>query len=365
MTLTTLFTGGGLADTGYHAAGFQSVQGIELDVKICEVARANGIAVTEGNILDFNFKKWQRTDALHASPPCTNASVANSKGGETALDIALAEKVAEAITYFKPSIFTMEEVTNYRNFKSFQIILNALSKEGYFFDAQHVNFADLGVPQSRVRLIVRAIKGFLPAYPTKVPHKGWYEAIKDLIPTLPESSFATWQLKRLEEIDWIDTALFPSANAKARTFSDRKSDEPSQTQTIGENRAFLLEPGLKSLPGAVNKPAHCVTVSTNQIYNSKAFIVDGGTSSHGKKITVRTSDEPFITCNATSHTRQIKAWLEQGRVVKMTPRANARFQTLPDSYILPEQKSLAQKIIGNGVPCLGMQKIAEGLRDFC
>jgi hypothetical protein len=69
---------------------------------------------------------------------------------------------------------------------------------------------------------------------------GWYEAIEDLIPSLPESSFAPWQLKRLHEVDFFADALFPSANSKALTFSDRKSDEPAQTQTIGENKAFFI-----------------------------------------------------------------------------------------------------------------------------
>lgn len=293
MTLTTLFTGGGLADIGFHAAGFESVQGIELDGQICEVAKANGIAVTEGNILDFNFRRWQRTDALHASPPCTNASVANSKGGETALDIALAEKVAEAINYFKPSIFTMENVVNYRNFKSFQIILNALSKEGYFFDAQHVNFADLGVPQSRVRLIVRAIKGFLPAYPAKEPHNGWYEAIEDLIPTLPESEFAPWQDKYITD------------------YSD-------------------------------------------------IFLVDGQKEFNSDGPGIRQKTQPAFTIAASQKHRPMRAFIKERKIVKMNTEAFGRFQTLPTFY-----KHANEKIIGNGVPCLGMQKIAEGLKEFC
>jgi len=40
------------------------------------------------------------------------------------------------------------------------------------------------------------------------------------------------------------------------------------------------------------------------------------------------------------------------RVVALTPRCLARFQSVPDWYELPEKKSLATKIIGNGVPSL-------------
>ena len=57
----------------------------------------------------------------------------------------------------------------------------------------------------------------------------------------------------------------------------------------------------------------------------------------------------------------MRAWLSSGRVVKMTPRALARFQSLPDSYILPDKASLACTVIGNMVPSLLMQQIVEPL----
>ena len=57
------------------------------------------------------------------------------------------------------------------------------------------------------------------------------------------------------------------------------------------------------------------------------------------------------------------AWMKQGRVVSMTPRALGRFMTLPDWYVLPEKKTLASKIIGNGFPCLAAEKILRQLLE--
>ena len=51
----------------------------------------------------------------------------------------------------------------------------------------------------------------------------------------------------------------------------------------------------------------------------------------------------------------------RGRVVAMTPRCLARFQSFPDSYELPESKTLAAKGIGNAVAPLMYQRILEGL----
>ena len=51
------------------------------------------------------------------------------------------------------------------------------------------------------------------------------------------------------------------------------------------------------------------------------------------------------------------------RVVKMTPRALARFQSFPDWYKLPEKISLACKIIGNACPPLMYEVVARSLTE--
>ena len=48
-------------------------------------------------------------------------------------------------------------------------------------------------------------------------------------------------------------------------------------------------------------------------------------------------------------------------MVRMTPRALARFQSFPDTYTLPENTALACRIIGGAVPPLLIQRLAEGL----
>jgi DNA (cytosine-5)-methyltransferase 1 len=58
-----------------------------------------------------------------------------------------------------------------------------------------------------------------------------------------------------------------------------------------------------------------------------------------------------------------RAWLDQGRVVQMTPRALARFQTWPDWYPMPSTISLACTIVGNGVPVLMARLLIEGMLE--
>jgi site-specific DNA-cytosine methylase len=75
---------------------------------------------------------------------------------------------------------------------------------------------------------------------------------------------------------------------------------------------------------------------------------------------MRADDAPCFTVTTGSGGKQpYRAWLALGRVVAMTPRAIARFQSFPDTYVLPERKGDALKVLGNAVPPLLMQRLGE------
>ena len=122
-----------------------------------------------------------------------------------------------------------------------------------------------------------------------------------------------------------------------------------------EPRAFLLNTSADKwgdgLRGAAQPAA---TIRTGQQHLPRAFVVEG---TDLRNLTVRTADEPIYTIKAS------RAWLDQGRVVRLTPRALARFQSVPDSYQLPARAALACRTIGNAVPCLVAQRVTESLLD--
>ena len=165
----SLFTGFGGWDVGARAAGFDLAWGVEYIPEIAAVANANlGGHVRVGDILDMDPTTFEQVDALHVSPPCPNFSVAKTGRGETENDIALGRKVAEFIMVHRPRIFTLENVWGYRHSESWVIILETLNSLGYWFDMAHVNAADFGVPQTRKRMIVRAVLGDgCPACPSR------------------------------------------------------------------------------------------------------------------------------------------------------------------------------------------------------
>ena len=420
-TFASLFSGGGGADIGARNAGYTLAWGLEIDERIAWEANRNlGGHIRVGDILESSLGDFSNVDLLHASPECPNFSVANHRGGESDKDIAMAGKVAEFIRYLRPRFFTLENVGKYRKSQSYSKIVQALNELGYIWDAGMINSADYGVPQTRRRLWLRASRsGLLPNLPPKEKRIGWYEAIEDLIPTLPESRFAKWQLSRLPQamidkfVGPILTFIVPGDNANsfdiysadhpARTVGsvNRQSNTPKAFIVDGRNgrfdggnltvlgdkepvftnvssngpnrhKAFLLD----DQNGAIGKtednrgltirdeeqPSHTVSASQNKRSIRAWYISDQQNPSGDGGIPIRDSDSPALTVPSANNPK--RAWLENGRVVAMTPRALARFQTFPDRYELPEKTSLACKIIGNAVPCLLYEKLALGFRSL-
>lgn len=203
----TLFSGGGLVEIAALLAGLSHAWGIEIDPRIVQVAKLNGLNTLIGDVCQINFAELQRIFWLHASPPCTNASIANQNCGETGFDMQLAQAIIRALIALQPPIFSLENVANYKNFDSFRLILNTFVSLGYQWDYRVLNSANYGDPQTRKRLILlasrRGIKWPMTTHYSprlrykaeqlnmlQLPWVSWYDAIEDLIPSLPVSKRA-------------------------------------------------------------------------------------------------------------------------------------------------------------------------------
>ena len=366
MNFATMFSGFGGADAGLMAAGMTPLWGVEYDAAIADVYRRNiGDHVIVADVRTVDYAALPAVDWLHASPSCVRASVANVDATEATEDIEAAQAVVRALQAHRPQVFTLENVWGYRNFAAFRLILDTIGSMGYFYDFEHVNAADLGVPQTRRRLILRATRGLLPPMPAPVPWVGWYEAIADLLPDLPESKLAPWQIARLP--DEVRTMFL--ANGKyGDALVMAAQDEPANTITANSNQAYLKAMLVDGKLGSESTnmttrdgeaPCFTVTTSHNQ-RDMRAVLVDGGNTT--RPATTIEQSSPAMTVQAwhgrrTSHAPVAVAH----RIVAMTPRCLARFQSFPDWYELPDKRSLAAKGIGNAVPPLLMQRIAEEL----
>ncbi len=333
-TFTALFAGGGGADLGAIAAGLEPCESVEYDPAIAEVHKANiNGKMHVANILDCDPYRFEKPDILHASPVCKQFSIANANKGEAQLDIDCARKVAEFIQVLQPKHFTLENVEAYRKSKSFHLIVEMLHKLGYFCNWQVLNAADFGVPQSRRRLILIAVKdGFIPSLPLPEKHIGWYEAIKDKVHDLPNSQLADWQLRAL----------------------------PSEIKEVCDHTLLLRD--TKFTHSQRQEPSPTLTVDACQ-QDYKAILVENTGARSDRELQTREATEPCWTLRAMGqdgHYHRANAILNT-RIVALDIACLARLQSFPDNYQWRGKKSLDGKIIGNSVPPLMYQKILQSI----
>jgi len=272
--------------------------------------------------------------------------MANTNKGETDFDIDCAYSIVRAIEQIEPETFSLENVREYHKTKSFKIIIEALFDNKYVGNWDILNAADYGVPQSRNRLILMASKIKKPEMPiatheqnlsdpcfegfeTKQKWIGWYEAIADLIPSLPETKLAKWQLKKLPER--LETMQISSDIFGKEIVDYRTTDQPS------------------------------ITVKCGTIGRSRILLVENTGARSDRDLQTRTPEEPSWTIRAMGldgHWHRANV-LTDCKVLAITPHCLARFQSFPDSYILPERKAIAGMIIGNAVPPMLAQRIME------
>jgi site-specific DNA-cytosine methylase len=417
-SIATLFSGGEGVGVGAQAAGLKHLWGIECDDGIAAVARANGFDVMTADVTLVDPAGFEKPTVLHASPPCPSFSTTNHERGETERDLALAEATCRFIEALKPPVFTLENVYLYRKADSFRVILKTLHNAGYQFDYWHLNAANYGVPQTRKRLFLVAARDFVPQKPPAThaaldeitpmfdrrrPWVGWYEAIADIVPDLPESEFAPWQKERLPDV--IDETMMVAEQPNARG-QCRRAGEPMKTVPAqpagGLPRALLVDSAGwvdgegRRMPVTRGADAPCNTVVANHgrrpmrafvMSNAntewgsgirwgidpmhtvteqakgrtRAFIVTGQTDWGDRGLQLRGSETPSFTVPAN-----VKGdWRARvsGRVVQMVPRALARFQSFPDDYALPKNNALACRVIGNAVPPLFYRCVIESIKE--
>lgn len=373
ITISTLFSGGEGVGVGARAAGLYHLRGLDINDAVAQVARDNGFDVRTADILQADPADWETPTVLHASPPCPNFSNAKQGRKESSLDILLAQATARFVEVLRPPYFTLENVYGYRKSESWATIADTLNRCGYWYDLAHVNAADFGVPQTRKRMIVRAALGqMVRPLPPPEPWVGWYEAIEDLIPALPDSEFAPWQLAGLAELGdtmLVDSAGYPNGDG-VRIPVTRQAAEPANTVIANHAqrgmRAFIID-GCNAGHGLTvrNQNDPTFTVVAGSKGYPRAFLVGGqyarpanGTG-EPRPVQARKQDASIFTVTAVNK-GDWRAQLSSGRVVQMTPRALARFQSFPDSYLLPGNNPLACRVIGSAVPPLLYQKIVWG-----
>lgn len=305
LTYASICSGGELAGVGARLAGLEDVWGVEIERRIADIAMLNGFAVLNTNVLNVDPSVLESPFLLHASLPCPNFSPAKNAGAvESSVDMLLARKCAEFLRVMRPPAFALENVCQYVNSQSFKIVTDALTELGYGWCHDCLDAADFGVPQSRKRLIMRALRdGDPPELKSTLPRRGWFEAIEDLFHTMPEDTIPPYQFMRLPlEL---------------------------QAQLLAKN---------------VTTP-----------------VLLWGWRGGSANAEVRWPHQPSKTVTAKTQVMSAARVCMGDRVMQLTPRALARLQSVPDSYQLSGVAIWDVAVVGNGCPSLLMKQVYETL----
>jgi len=169
VTALCLFSGAGGLDIGFHDAGFDIVECVELEnqfVKTLERNKHDGRYFKNTNIIcddirNYTPKKSLKVDFIIGGPPCQSFSkagvrAAGAKGTNDSRG-TLFEEYVRVLNQIQPKGFLFENVTGILSAEkgaAMSKIVNAFEAVGYNLSYRVLDTADYGVPQNRERLIL-------------------------------------------------------------------------------------------------------------------------------------------------------------------------------------------------------------------
>ncbi|OLS38277.1 DNA (cytosine-5-)-methyltransferase [Alkalihalophilus pseudofirmus] len=339
-----LFSGVGGLSLGFRQAGFNVLLANEIDKDISKAYVANhpgGKMINEDiTKLDipslFNPYKGN-VDIIIGGPPCQGFS---QKGARKILEDErnfLFKYYLKVVEYLKPKYFLMENVPNLltSNKGSFkEDIYKEFQKIGYELDSDIINAFDYGIPQNRKRAFI------LGKLEDEVNLSlGCFEKVTawDAISDLAYLNSG----EGIEEQDYVF-----SANTSYQKYLRR--DSIKLYNHVATKHSELAIKRLKLIPPEQGKEALPKEHLTKSIYS--------GTWSRIIK------NEPSVTITTRFDTPSSGRFSHPYLHRAITVREAARLQSFPDNFIFLGPKTSQMKQVGNAVPPLLANRIAEAIK---
>ena len=319
-----LFSGAGGFSLGFDKSGFNNIFSVEIQDDYCETYEINfpshtlikkDIAkITKEEI--EKLTKLNEIDVIIGGPPCQGFSIAGNIGRKFIDDPRnkLFQEFVRVVSIVNPKYFVMENVARLYTHNKHQTkkeIIDSFNKLGYEVECNILNSADYGVPQIRKRVIFIGSR------------------ISDKI-SFPDITHTTY-----------------------KTVKNALEDLP--TLKSGDNSSLLN---------------HKAMNHTEQMLHKMSFIKDGGDrtdipqnlrpkSGDVRKYIKYNSDKPSVT--VTGDMRKIFHY-SQNRA--LTVRELARLQTFPDNFEFKSNSIAQQQQVGNAVPPLMAEAIANNIKNM-
>lgn len=316
-----LFCGAGGFSLGFDKSGFHNIFSVDIEENFCKTYKSNFPThtlikkdisqITENEIKELIGSN--EVDVIIGGPPCQGFSIAGNIGRKFIDDPRnrLFKEFVRVVSIVNPKYFVMENVARlytHNNHKTKEEITKDFNNLGYEVKSTILNSADYGVPQIRKRAIFIGSRISDNILFPKITHSK-FKTVGEVLNDLPK-------LNSGEESNLL--------NHKAMNHTSQMLKKMSFIKDGGDRKDIPLE--LRPKTGDVRKYIR---------YNS---------------------NKPSVTI--TGDMRKVFHY-SQNRA--LTIRELARLQTFPDNFEFKGSSISAQQQVGNAVPPLMAEAIANNI----
>ena len=341
-----------------------------INTTICATIGENTIDNIFKNVDELKGKR--KVDIIIGGPPCQAYSVAGrarmGKDVENDPRNELYKYYVQFIERYDPEMFVFENVLGLLTAKQgepFKDLKLLVDKLGYEMDCKVQIASQHGVLQNRHRVIIvgwkRDTKGLKKQYhyPDLPVEDCHYHVLRDLFSDLPvrkagEGNFCevVSYVKPLSEMPYLDQAgirgeldFTTQHVARPTNENDRKIYKIAVERWLNEHHRLNY----------AQLPAELQTHRNKETFLNRFNVVDPYGCSHTVVAHIAMDGHYYIypTLSPTLET-----------VRSITVREAARLQSFPDSYYFEGSRTSAFKQIGNAVPVVLAQRIAEAIKKM-
>ena len=353
ISLATLFSGIGAPEFAAREVfgEVETVFACEIDKYARQSYLANHdtpLAFYE-DVCDLDAKAYAgQIDILIGGSPCQDFSIAGQRAGEDGERGNLIWQFYRIVSEARPKIFIYENVKGFLSInggKSYQRLLDALRKLGYFCHAEILNTKDYGIPQNRERLY---IVGFLNAD----DYHAFFNAPKQALELNLGDMLDCEVDEKYFLSDKMITCLKKKENNFQGNFAPKSLSDVGNCimTTAGSRRTdnFIKVVGKLDIKGNdILKRVYDVVGVAPTIYTAQ-----GGNQE--PKILQRArgfnKGGEFAVCPTTSSSSfEQNNLLKSARIRKLTPRECLRLQGFPESFKIVVSDTQIYKQAGNAM----------------
>lgn len=370
--MVDLFCGAGGLSSGFSKAGFEILYANDIDLPSILTYRRNHPHTKPENIVHGDIDEFIRDIGpklpklnialVMGGPPCQGFSMANRQRLVNDPRNVLFKKFIEVIKFAQPKYFLMENVKGMLQVAD--LVLEAFNDIGYSASYKVLNARDFGIPQNRERLIYIGARQDLTDS-TAIADIFTEIAAEQQNTEIPLKD-ALWGLRKLSARSIKGDTSVESEECGFTVDKLIAKGQPSQyvlrinsgaiPKNIYNHKARynnardleifrLLPPGEKSDHASIE---HIMPYkSRSHIFKDKYYKL------HPDKVSKTITSHMKFDCNMYIHPFETRG---------ITPREAARIQSFPDDYVFEGPYTQWYNQIGNAVPPLMAEVIANKLK---